>query len=185
MCCKGASPHDACGWLDASKILLFLTKFSCFLHSTCLRVHVQWLIHACGPRSLATHSHPHRARLTSSFCINTKCLYAFILDNNYQGGGLLNLSSSTLGLQPACSIFPAVSVCVTVCQSALFRLALGGQPFSISNDVPRKSVSRATRVPNTLPAASGWCILCLHFSYLWEDGGCSKLTMMGTEKHIG
>lgn len=105
------------------------------------------------------------------------------------GCGLLHLRSSTLGLQPACSIFPAisspsvcVSVCVSVCQSALLRLALGGQPFSISNDVPRKSVSRATGVPNTLPAASRWCVLCLHFSYLCEDVGCTKQARMGTQK---
>lgn len=36
-----------------------------------------------------------------------------------------------------------------LCHSAPLRLALGGQPFSISNDVPQKSVSRATGVPNT------------------------------------
>ena len=107
------------------------------------------------------------------------------------GCGLLHLRSSTLGLLPACSIFPAVSspsvcvcvcVCLSVCQSALLRLALGGQPFSISNDVPRKSVSRATGVPNTLPAASRWCVLCLHFSYLCEDVGCTKQARMGTQK---
>lgn len=37
-----------------------------------------------------------------------------------------------------------------------------------------KSVSRATGVPNTLPEAPRWCVLCLHFSYLCEDAGCSK-----------
>ena len=80
------------------------------------------------------------------------------------------------------SVSVCVCVCLSVCQSALLRLALGGQPFSISNDVPRKSVSRATGVPNTLPAASRWCVLCLHFSYLCEDVGCTKQARMGTQK---
>lgn len=62
--------------------------------------------------------------------------------------------------QPVVYFLP---VCVCLCQSVLFCLALGGQPFSIPNDVPRKSVSRATRVPNTLPVASSLRVLYLHF----------------------
>ena len=135
--------------------------------------------------SLAAHSHPHAARFTSSLPINTRSSCTFILINNYYICGVVYQASipSTLGLHPVCAVFPDVCVCVSVCLSAsLFRLALGGQPFNISNDVPRKSVSRATRVPNTLPAASGWCVLCLHFSHLCEDVGCSKQTRIGERK---
>lgn len=49
-----------------------------------------------------------------------------------------------------------------LCHSALLRLALGGQPFSISNDVPQKSVSRATGVPNTLRGSFARRVFYLH-----------------------
>lgn len=73
----------------------------------------------------------------------------------------------------SCSIFP-LRLCLHLCQSALFRLVLGGQPFSISNDVSRKTVSRATGVPNSLQGASSSCVFYLHFMYIFEDVGCSK-----------
>lgn len=66
-----------------------------------------------------------------------------------------------LGFSQPVVYFLPVYVCL--CQSVLFRLALGGQPFSISNDVPRKSVSRATGIPNTLPVASSLWVFYLHF----------------------
>lgn len=60
--------------------------------------------------------------------------------------GSLNLcSTNLLGWRPCLKEYSLRCLC----HSALLRLALGGQPFSISNDVPQKSVSRATGVPNT------------------------------------
>ncbi len=76
--------------------------------------------------------------------------------------------------QPVVGIFPAVFVCVSVYQSAFFRLALGGQPPAF----PMMCLG------NLFPGQPGYQILsqrllagasfCLHFSYLFEDVGCSK-----------
>lgn len=79
-------------------------------------------------------------------------------------GGLETSAPPPWGFLPPCSTFPLPS-CACDYQSPRFSFALGGQPFSISSNVPRKSVSRATGVPNTLPAAPGWCLLCLHFFF--------------------
>lgn len=50
-----------------------------------------------------------------------------------------------------------------LCHSALLCLALGGQPFSFSNDEPQKSVSRATEVPYTLRGSFACRVFYLHF----------------------
>ena len=62
-------------------------------------------------------------------------IYIYILKKTMSGCGLLHLRSSTLGLLPACSIFPAVSspsvcvcVCVSVCLSVSSPPSRSGRP---------------------------------------------------------
>ena len=138
-----------------------------FLHllsSARLCVHVEWLIHACGPWSLSAHTHVLALPgFACSRCTHARGSYTHLLNNTNRICVAASPTSAPppLGFsQPVVDFLP---VCVCLCQSALFCLALGGQPFSIPIDVPWKSVSRATRVPNTLPVASSLRVLYLHF----------------------
>lgn len=98
-----------------------------------------------------------------SRCADARSSYTHIFNNTNRICAAASQTSTPppLGFSQPVVYFLPVSVCL--CQSALFRLALGGQPFSIPSDVPWKSVSRATRVPNTLPVASSLLVPYLHF----------------------
>lgn len=96
-----------------------------------------------------------------SRCTDARSSYTYIFNNT---NWICVAASQTSAPPPLGCSQPVVyflPVCVCLCQSAVFRLALGGQPFSIPNDVSRKAVSRATRVPNTLPVASSLSVLPL------------------------